>query len=619
MNYWIIVVNSEWRFDKIKSGSNEKFNARDVNGNYKDNLKEIQKGDLIIGFQTGEGFSALGVIEKELYKDNDRAEYFDIKKTRDIKRIISLNEAKSKTNKNINVQRTINKIDETIYKNILELENQSNNGANNMTNLPLNQILFGPPGTGKTYKTINEALKVILKNEADKKDIYDLLDKSEISDDERKRIVDTFNEYKEKKQIEFITFHQSFSYEEFVEGIKPDIPNDEENEEIENKEIRYIHNKGVFKNISLVAEDSYKKSKIKTIVNKDNLYQIRSSLIKTGWIHLYFIRNDMNSILIKLGKSVDDFYDKDGNIIEKEDYNIYTGKLKYDNGKKADVTFKLYISSDRKKNYGLFLMPKEKELREYCLQNKNNIYLNVKGKDDLELIKIVSDDKEKESDKKYKPYVLIIDEINRGNISKIFGELITLIEDDKRLGKENELTVTLPYSKEQFGVPPNLYIIGTMNTADRSIALLDTALRRRFQFVEMMTDYNYLNGVIAGENIDIRAMLEMINKRIEYLYDRDHTIGHAYFKDLKTDNSLKKLKEIFKNKIIPLLQEYFYDDWEKIRLILGDDFIEIDDYANDNKIKTLFKIESDSLIEKCVYKLKNIDDLEELAFINIYQ
>ena len=171
-----------------------------------------------------------------------------------------------------------------------------------------------------------------------------------------------------------------------------------------------------------------------------------------------------------------------------------------------------------------------------------------------------------------KPYVIIIDEINRGNISKIFGELITLIEDTKRKGMDEEASSILPYSRKQFSVPSNLYIIGTMNTADRSIALMDTALRRRFNFVEMMPDVDVLKN-IATENLDgldIVEMLNKINERITFLYDREHTIGHAFFMKLKNNADIKILGNIFKTSIIPLLQEYFYEDYHKIQLVLGD-------------------------------------------------
>ena len=167
------------------------------------------------------------------------------------------------------------------------------------------------------------------------------------------------------------------------------------------------------------------------------------------------------------------------------------------------------------------------------------------------------------------PKVFIIDEINRGNISKIFGELITLIEDTKRLGKPEETTAILPYSGKPFGVPDNVYILGTMNTADRSIAQIDTALRRRFSFVEMMPDTEVLEG-IEVEGINIANMLDIINRRIEVLYDREHTIGHAFFTGLRAEPTIEKLAMIFKKSIIPLLQEYFYEDYKKIRLVLGD-------------------------------------------------
>lgn len=165
--------------------------------------------------------------------------------------------------------------------------------------------------------------------------------------------------------------------------------------------------------------------------------------------------------------------------------------------------------------------------------------------------------------------VFIIDEINRGNISKIFGELITLIEPTKRIGAAEQLRALLPYSGKKFGVPDNVYLIGTMNTADRSIALIDTALRRRFSFVEMQPDSATLTDVLV-DGIDIGAMLDTLNKRITILLDREHTIGHSYLLPLKADPTIERIAAIFENTIVPLLQEYFYDDYEKIQLVLGD-------------------------------------------------
>jgi len=189
-------------------------------------------------------------------------------------------------------------------------------------------------------------------------------------------------------------------------------------------------------------------------------------------------------------------------------------------------------------------------------------------------------------------FFLIIDEINRGDISKIFGELITLLEADKRLFAENEIVTTLPYSKEPFGVPPNLYIIGTMNTADRSIALIDVALRRRFGFIELMPDYGVLIRELGiGEAGNEEQAIEMItewseneikedvkklavkalyvlNQKIQLIYDRDHQIGHSYLLKLK-DGSIETLRFIWYHEIIPLLQEYFYNDWRKLEYLLG--------------------------------------------------
>ena len=181
-------------------------------------------------------------------------------------------------------------------------------------------------------------------------------------------------------------------------------------------------------------------------------------------------------------------------------------------------------------------------------------------------------------------FVLIIDEINRGNIPKIFGELITLIERSRRLGADDETTVTLPYSGDDFGVPDNLYIIGTMNTADRSIQQLDTALRRRFTFVEMMpdADHDLISDDVDGVNC--RQMLRAMNERIALLLDREHQIGHTYLLDVET---MDQLADTFRNRIFPLLQEYFYDDWRKIRAVLGDNAFVEERKLTDARMKAL--------------------------------
>ena len=290
-----------------------------------------------------------------------------------------------------------------------------------------NLILYGPPGTGKTYKTAAYAVAI-----CDGKDVDKLLDYDEV--------MRRYNELKEEGRVEFTTFHQSYGYEDFIEGIRPVM--DEEA-----KELAYNVVPGIFKRFCSEASKSE-------------------------------------------------------------------------------------VSAN---NFGI-------------------------AKDNT------------------KPYVFIIDEINRGNISKIFGELITLLEDTKRAGMKEALSVSLPYSDESFSVSANVYIVGTMNTADRSIAMMDTALRRRFRFIEMLPEPKILEGIKVG-NIDIPAVLKTINKRITYLFDREHTIGHAFFTGLRGDNAtIENLGRIFEKSIIPLLQEYFYEDYHKIQLVLGDNAKSSDKY-----------------------------------------
>ena len=319
-------------------------------------------------------------------------------------------------------------------------------------NFPLNTILYGPPGTGKTYNSMFYSVGIVEKD----KSIFDMK-----SNDED--ILKKFKEYKDKDFIKFITFHQSYGYEDFIEGIRPYLDD-------KSKDLKYILHSGIFKDICNKAK------------------------------------------------------------------------------------------SDKENNY-----------------------------------------------------VLIIDEINRGNISKIFGELISLIETSKRGGNKEELEVILPYSKESFTIPKNLYILGTMNTADRSIALLDMALRRRFNFIEMMPKYDLLKDIKIN-NIDLTLLLSTINERIEILLDREHTIGHSYFLNI---SSFEDLVGVFKNSIIPLLIEYFYDDFEKIKSILGENgFINSKSLSASLKgnysRKDIFKVDERELeIAKNYQKIYSFDEDEE--------
>ena len=202
-------------------------------------------------------------------------------------------------------------------------------------------------------------------------------------------------------------------------------------------------------------------------------------------------------------------------------------------------------------------------------------------------------------------FVLIIDEINRGNIPKIFGDLITLIEPSRRLGADDETTVTLPYSSDEFGVPNNLYVVGTMNTADRSIQQLDTALRRRFTFVEMMPDPDHELISEAVDGVNCREMLRAMNERIALLLDREHQIGHTYLLKVET---AEQLADMFRNRIFPLLQEYFYDDWRKIRAVLGGNALVKERKIGEGHAKALpreFDLDDDEMV---IYERLPLDD-----------
>lgn len=435
---------------------------------------------------------------------------------------------------------------------------------------PLNQILYGPPGTGKTYKTITKALEIIFEeeNKEDKEDKDTLFEQFgegfekdfkitysnalKTSDEilKRKILKRIFDlTYMKNGQIEFVTFHQSYGYEEFIEGIKA-IPVGEKGNEA-GKEMIYKTMPGIFQELSTRAKNNYDLSKQRSL-DEDAKFDILWKKLKD------FLVNEID-------EKEKYFLSEQVYVFEVQDQRL---KYKGDNWLRHDQG--LNIKYENIKAMYLANVKERKTIKD--IENveslaKQHATYNLAILDKIyDLEKTTNFTKETQ---KRKNYILIIDEINRGNISKIFGELITLIEPSKRIGEDEALHVKLPYSGESFGIPSNLYIIGTMNTADRSIALMDTALRRRFEFTEMMPNTKELEG-IEIDGINIAQLLKTINERIEYLYDRDHTIGHAYFMSLKQTPTLKVLEGIFKNKLIPLLQEYFYDDWEKIQMVLGD-------------------------------------------------
>lgn len=382
---------------------------------------------------------------------------------------------------------------------------------NKNLNQSLNTILYGPPGTGKTFNTINRAV-----NAADPSYVGT-----------RTEIKKRYDELVKDQRIHFVTFHQSFSYEEFIEGLRATT---------DAGQISYSVEPGIFKRICQVAGIGAKASNSfdKALQQfKDKIDAEPDLQLTTVQGRRYKVEYHGNSTFRVFPNG-----SKNDDLARGYPVSIDNIRRLYQNPEVKD----LYNASYVKSILGFF--KRELKLEEYN-------YSQTADKDN---------------------YVLIIDEINRGNISSIFGDLITLIEPSKRAGQEEALSVELPYSKESFSVPNNLHIIGTMNTADRSLALMDTALRRRFDFIEMMPNLNKLAGIDV-DGINISKMLEVMNQRIEVLYDREHTLGHAFFMPLKDeaeDKRFNMLQGIFKNKILPLLEEYFFEDWEKIRLVLGD-------------------------------------------------
>lgn len=565
--------------------------------------KELKVGMEVFVIKLGtapKGIIAHGYIIEIPYKHEIKIEFDSIQNADDEKEIISLTELKNKFKPKAwdsQGEAVGSYIDETILPELRKIWNILINGDENSKTpngrdekktmkkeFDKNVIFYGPPGTGKTYTTAKRAVE-ICKTESEK----ELTDYSEI--------MERYNELKKKNRIEFITFHQSYGYEEFIEGIKPIISNEDDESEDEsenNKEsktnikiendIKYDVVDGIFKKFC----DNARKAIIETNNNNDIPLEaivwkitvrgeVREDCFNNNHVRIDWNFDDAGAVgFVEEVKKGDIIITTDGSRTRINGIAVVTDEKGYTLDKEErDTTTRnvKWLATNIDEN--IKSINKEKMLQRRTVARVPNMKVEdiiklAKEKNPTALSKIdIKENKE--------PYVFIIDEINRGNISKIFGELITLIETTKRAGKEECISTKLPYSKEEFTVPDNVYIIGTMNTADRSIALMDTALRRRFYFEEMLPNYDLLKDIFVedeGIKVNIGTMLKAINERIEYLYDREHTIGHAVFlekgKDNRIDIDINKLENIFKKSIIPLLQEYFYEDYEKIRIVLGD-------------------------------------------------
>jgi len=522
----------------------------------------------------------------------------------------------------------------------------------NMEN-ELNQILYGPPGTGKTYHTINEAIKI-----ADP-EFYKANYNNRVELKKRFKLLLLNRDNENTAQIGFTTFHQSMSYEDFIEGIKPQDPDSD-------KYLKYKIQEGIFKRICRIANDSinavdikpdsllslsqedfdkahfYKMSLGNSQNDLDNEiydYCIQNNCVALGWGDGYdYTGKDEKSIKeFAIEKGIERFSItainqfkillKVGDYVIISNGNLYVRAI----GKVVgDYEYRDVSPFANSSSYNQFRKVEwiftDKSIPATEIYNKNlsqqTIYQLIKT--EIKQDFFVKDKKKNiiNLPKNPKNYVLIIDEINRGNVSSIFGELITLIEKDKRAGADEELSVVLPYSKQEFKVPQNVFIIGTMNTADRSIEALDTALRRRFSFKEMPPNPKLIQeeGKLRDKNgkiddIDIVEILKVINDRIEKLIDKDHKIGHSYFLGIET---MEGLQLVFKDKVIPLLEEYFFGDIGKISLVLGNSFISKSNkhgikFATNNDYDT--NVASD-LIERHVYEITRIDSWD---FKSIYQ
>lgn len=447
-------------------------------------------------------------------------------------------------------------------------------------NHPKNLILYGPPGTGKTYRT--RAYAVAICDDQDAEHVLEIMSEP----DGFTEVTNRYNQLVKEGRVGFTTFHQSYGYEEFIEGLRPEY--DEEK-----GIVTYPLRKGAFRAFCEAAEDVIApiselegiprfeenpqprvwKVGLRPSNNPDLLERCREEgAVRIGWDNVgvdeveesdkISERNRRAIIAFQEEIQPGDFIVVPGAKDGHYGVAVITGEFEWDEefpGAKRRRAAQ-WLSDISKVNF----LPLN-DGRQLTLQT---VYELSRVTPSSLLQAMVTDDDVKASLRQDKPYVFIIDEINRGNVSKVFGELITVIEPTKRKGAEEETLVRLSYSGKKFGVPENVYMLGTMNTADRSIALMDTALRRRFDFVDVMPEPEIFDG-LSVEGVDIAKMLSTMNKRIELLYDREHTLGHAYLMKLLDNPYIETLAMIFETKLIPLLQEYFFDDYGKIRAVLG--------------------------------------------------